>query len=152
MSENDLKIRQGVPSDAETIARFNAAMALETEDVTLEPETVARGVARALADERLAKYFVAEKSGRVVGQLMITREWSDWRDGEIWWIQSVYVSPEARGAGVFSKLYESVRETARKHNAVGLRLYVEKENGGAQKTYLRVGMHMGKYVVMEEMF
>src|SRR5688500_8490334 len=125
---------------------------METEAMTLDPATIRRGVARALADERLAKYFVAERGGRIVGQLMITREWSDWRDGDIWWIQSVYVLPKARGAGVFAKLYAHARETATKAGAVGLRLYVDKENERAQKSYLRAGMHVGRYLVMEEMF
>jgi ribosomal protein S18 acetylase RimI-like enzyme len=148
----DLSIREGVIGDAEIIAKFNSALARETEAMTLDAETLARGVRRALADERLAKYFVAEREGKIVGQLMITREWSDWRDGEIWWIQSVYVSSEARGAGVFAKLYAHAKVVAQRGGAVGLRLYVEKENERAQKSYLRAGMHVGRYLVMEEMF
>jgi ribosomal protein S18 acetylase RimI-like enzyme len=149
-------IRPGEVRDACTIADFNAAMAAETEHLTLDRATLLAGVHAALADANKARYFVADASAgcshRVVGQLMLTREWSDWRNGDIWWIQSVYVAPEFRGRGVFKALYRHVEQLARAEGAVGLRLYVEQENGAAQKTYASLGMAMTHYLVMEEMF
>jgi len=145
-------IRPGEARDADTIADFNAAMAAETEHLTLDRPTLLAGVRAALADANKARYFVADAGGRVVGQLMLTREWSDWRNGDIWWIQSVYVRPDFRGRGVFKALYRHVQQLARGEGAVGLRLYVEKENAAAQKTYESLGMTPTHYLVMEEMF
>lgn len=147
-----LHVRAGRADDAEIITDFNARMALETEGLTLDPDTLSRGVRAALADPKKARYFIAETAGRVVGQLMITLEWSDWRNGDIWWIQSVFVVPSARGRGAFKALYRHVAQEARVAGAVGLRLYVEKENSAAQQTYARLGMAMTHYLVMEEMF
>jgi GNAT superfamily N-acetyltransferase len=144
-------IRVGRPADAEAIADANVRMALETEDLHLDPETILAGVKAALDDHSRATYFVADAGGRIAGQLMITHEWSDWRNGDIWWIQSVYVYPEFRRQGVFRALYDRVRDLARKE-AVGFRLYVENSNSGAQGTYASLGMHMTGYSVMEEMF
>ena len=101
----DINIRESRPQDLEVIVRFNSAMAIETEGKILEPETVTRGVKRALEDPERSRYFLAEVDGRVVGQIMFTLEWSDWRDAWFWWIQSVFVDPEYRGCGVFSRLY-----------------------------------------------
>jgi ribosomal protein S18 acetylase RimI-like enzyme len=152
MTQADFHIRPGAPRDAETIADFNAAMAQETEHLTLDRPTLLAGVRAALADVSKARYFVADAGGRVVGQLMLTREWSDWRNGDIWWIQSVYVARDFRGRGVFKALYRHVQQLARVAGAAGLRLYVEKENGAAQKTYESLGMSLTHYLVMEELF
>lgn len=136
--------------DLDFIARGNAAMALETEHRQLDPATVRRGVQAAFDDAARGRYFVAELDGGVVGQLMITFEWSDWRNGVFWWIQSVYVLPDARRRGVFRALYSHVERLARATPGVcGLRLYVESDNTRAQRTYLGCGMVDAGYVVME---
>ena len=126
-------------------------MALETERITLDGEVVLKGVRSVLNDASRGHYFVAELDGGIVGQLMLTREWSDWRNGDIWWIQSVYVDPSFRGRGVFSQMYRHVRQAAREHDVRGLRLYVEKHNESAKRVYERLGMTTTYYDVMEEM-
>ena len=144
-------IRAATPADIETIASFNEAMATETEGKTLDPATIRAGVRGLFARPDLGFYIVAEDGGRIVGQLMITYEWSDWRDGVFWWIQSVYVRPEVRGKGVYRALHEHVRAMAKDAGGVcGFRLYVEKENAAAQETYRRLGMHETPYVLFEE--
>ena len=149
---SEVKVRAAVVSDAGVMADFNIKMALETEHLKLDPPTVLAGVRAGLADAAKARYFVAEVDGRVVGQLMLTHEWSDWRNGDIWWIESVYVHPDHRGRGVFGSLYRHVAELAKNEGVVGLRLYVEKENATAKKTYEKLGMEMTCYDVMEQMF
>ena len=146
-----ITIRAARLGDAPTLVDFNAAMALETEHLTLDRDILSRGVRAGLADLAKARYFVAETDGRIVGQLMLTLEWSDWRDGEIWWIQSVYVHADFRRRGVFKGLYKYVEQLARTSGAVGLRLYVEKHNLAAQSTYARLGMRMSEYLVMEDL-
>ena len=145
-------IRDATPADAAVLADFNRRLALETESLDLDPATVERGVAAALADPAKGQYFVAELGGRVAGCLMVTREWSDWRDGEFWWIQSVYVAAEHRGRGVFRSLYAHVARLAEAAGAVGLRLYVERENAAALATYARLGMTRTHYRMMEVTF
>lgn len=149
---SEIRVRRAGNDDAEVIAGFNSAMALETEDHVLRAETIAAGVRTALADERRALYFVAETGGRVVGQSMVTFEWSDWRDGDVWWLQSVYVHPDFRGRGVFRALHSEVERTARAAGAVGLRLYVWNANARAQATYAKLGWDDANYKVMERMF
>ncbi len=145
-----LTIRPARPSDAEVIADFNSAMALETESKRLDPATVRAGVAAMIADPAKGLYFVAEIDGQIVGQLGITREWSDWRNGDFWWIQSVYVAAKARRQGVFRALYQHVVQAALTHgNVIGIRLYVEHDNLTAQATYKKLGMTMTSYHVME---
>ena len=148
--DGPMHIRPARPDDAETIADYNAKMATETEGLQLPPATVRAGVASALQEPHKARYFVAEIDGRVVGQLMITREWSDWRNGDIWWIQSVYVDADHRRCGVFRALYQHARTEARAAGAVALRLYVEQDNRAAQQTYTQLGMSLTHYLVMEE--
>jgi len=145
-------IRRARPGDGPTVAAFNIALAKETEEVTLDPAVIGPGVAAVLADESKGLYFVAEIDGRVVGQTMVTFEWSDWRDGFLWWIQSVYVEAAARESGVFKALHARVKEEARRAGAVGIRLYVFDGNTRAQKVYARLGMKDGHYRVLEEMF
>lgn len=148
----DVTLRLAVPQDAQVIADYNVAMAWETEQIRLDPPTVLAGVRAALADAGKASYFVAEVAGRVGAQLMITHEWSDWRNGDIWWIQSVYVHPDFRRRGLFRLLYQHATTLAKEQGAAGIRLYVEKENESAQRTYASLGMEATHYLVMEEMF
>jgi ribosomal protein S18 acetylase RimI-like enzyme len=148
-----ITIRDAVASDCTTIAAFNSRIAVETEDHELDPGTINRGVAALLGDRSKGRYWLAEDSGKVVGQIMITMEWSDWRDGMLWWIQSVYVHADYRRRGVFSSLYQHVERLARADpEVVGIRLYVEKENLRAQQTYDRLGMSMTDYQVMQVLF
>ena len=143
-------IREARADDAAVIARFNIAMALETEARHLDEPTVQRGVAGGLARPDLCRYHLAELDGAVVGQLMITYEWSDWRNGVFWWIQSVYVDPAYRGRGVFKQLYRHVESMARAAGGVcGLRLYVEHENAAAQRCYQQLGLKATGYRIYE---
>ena len=147
------EIRPATQSDWETIAGFNRKLAEETEPHTLDRETVEAGVKAVLADERKGRYFVAVMEGRIVGQLMHTWEWSDWRNGEVWWLQSVYVEAEFRRQGIFSALYSHLEQLAGADpTVVGLRLYVENDYGQAQSTYLKRGFQSAGYQVMERMF
>jgi ribosomal protein S18 acetylase RimI-like enzyme len=145
------KIRDARPADRECLARGNEAMALETERKRLDPQIIRQGVATALGDRAHGRYFVAEdEAGNVVGQLMVTYEWSDWRNGQFWWIQSVYVLPAARNQGVFRALYDHVEALTRATpGVIGLRLYVESDNVAAQRTYRRCGMDDSGYRVFE---
>jgi ribosomal protein S18 acetylase RimI-like enzyme len=145
-----LAIRRATPADAPVVVEFNRRLAEETEGVVLDLALLRAGVASALADPAKTLYFVAEDEGVVVGQLALTYEWSDWRNGWIWWIQSVYVCAEARRRGVFRALYEHVHDLARRDpGVIGLRLYVEHENHAAQETYRRLGMERTRYLVLE---
>lgn len=135
------------------IVDFNRALARESEDRELDPAKIGPGVVAVLADGTRGRYFVASFGEEIVGQLMHTWEWSDWRNGEIWWVQSVYVHPEHRGRGVFRMLWNHVRGLAREQaNVVGLRLYVEHRNGTAQDAYRKLGLRDAGYIVMEELF
>lgn len=144
-------IRPALLSDAEFIAHANERMALETEHKVLPPATIRSGVRRVLADPQLGRYFVAEHDGQPIGCLMITYEWSDWRDGMFWWVQSVYVEPAHRGQGVYRALYTHVKQIAHAEGGCcGFRLYVEKDNARAQQTYARLGMSPTEYLMFEE--
>lgn len=145
----NFQIRPARPEDAPFIVDANCRMALETEDLMLDRPTVELGVAAVLHDPTRGLYFLAEQDGRPVGQLMITFEWSDWRNGNLWWLQSVYVVPEFRRRGVFTALYRHLRALAEQSGAAGVRLYVEENNTIAQQTYRRLGMDMSHYRVME---
>jgi ribosomal protein S18 acetylase RimI-like enzyme len=157
MTTHVFRIRAAHASDAPMIADWNAAMALETEDKRLDPATVRAGVAAGIADPAKSRYFVAmqdasvagaETLGVPVGTLMLTTEWSDWRNGHWWWIQSVYVPPEHRRKGVFAALYRHVESLARQSpDVVGLRLCVERDNANAQRTYEALGMQDEGYRV-----
>ena len=145
----DILIRNAEATDWATIAEFNRALATETENKVLEWDTVATGVRKVLADPARGRYFIAETGGRIVGMTMITFEWSDWRDGWIWWIQSVYVHPDARGRKVFSGLYRHIESLARSEKVRAMRLYVLNDNQRARATYLKLGMHESGYTVLE---
>jgi ribosomal protein S18 acetylase RimI-like enzyme len=145
-----LTIRQARPPDAPVIVDFNRRLAEESEGKTLDAEILKPGVAAVLADSRKGLYFLAEADGRIVGQVGLTFEWSDWRNGWFWWIQSVYVRKEARRQGVFRALYRHIKEMARRDpEVIGLRLYVEHANESAQRTYLQLGMARTGYFVLE---
>jgi GNAT superfamily N-acetyltransferase len=136
--------------DLDALVEFNAAMALETESLVLDRSCLRAGVAALLADPSRGRYRVAEADGEVIGALMLTREWSDWRCGDWWWIQSVFVRPDWRRRGVFAALYRSVEAEARADPRVcGLRLYVERENVSAQNTYAALGMAETHYRMYE---
>jgi ribosomal protein S18 acetylase RimI-like enzyme len=145
-------IRRATLDDAETLARFNEAMAEETEDKALDPDTVRAGVRSVFEEPGQAFYLVAEHDGMTVGSLMITTEWSDWRNADFWWIQSVYVRPEERRTGIYTALHRDVRRRARAAEGVcGLRLYVERDNAAAQAAYEELGMEAPPYRMYEEM-
>jgi ribosomal protein S18 acetylase RimI-like enzyme len=147
-----LLVRLAMPADAQVLSEFNAAMALETEQKELLRDVIGAGVRALLGNPAAGFYVVAEKDDRVAGSLMITKEWSDWRNGAFWWIQSVYVRPECRRQGVYKRLYRHVQELAASDPAVcGFRLYVERENARAQATYNALGMKKTGYLVFEEL-
>lgn len=148
MKAPDLLIRPAQRRDAATIAQFNVLMARETESIELDPQTVERGVNALFDDTSRGSYFVATLDDRVVGCLMITHEWSDWRDGDMWWIQSVYVDAEHRGAGAFKALFRHVQVLARQAGVRAIRLYVEKHNSRAKQVYAKLGMSLTDYDVM----
>jgi len=146
-------VRQATLDDLDTMVEFNAAMALETEDKGLNLEALREGVGSLLEDDSLGFYLLAESGGTVVGQLMVTTEWSDWRNANFWWLQSLYVLPEYRRQGVFRLLYERVCELANDAgNVCGLRLYVERSNHRAQQAYVNLGMVLSHYDMYEVEF
>ncbi len=153
MKHTPIQIREGRPEDAPVIAEYNRRMALETENKELDVKTVEKGVKQGLLQPDKCRYFVAETQGSVVGQAMVTYEWSDWRNGDLWWIQSVYVHPDHRRQGVFKRLYQHIETLARKNTSVrGLRLYVEEENTAGQAVYKNLGMSHAGYHVYEREF
>jgi GNAT superfamily N-acetyltransferase len=150
-------IRDAIGADRPAIVEFNRQLAIETEGKVLDPSILDRGVARALADPDRLRYWVAELQlpggNRLVGQTAITREWSDWRNGWLWWLQSVYIHADFRGQGIFKALYRHIYEQAlAESNVIGLRLYVENGNLHAQQTYQALGMKPGGYSVLEELW
>jgi len=151
-ARNQIHIRHAEPADVLSIVEFNQRMAEETEGKRLSTEILTAGVNAVFADSQRGFYVVAENEMKeVVGCLMITFEWSDWRDGWFWWIQSVYVRQDSRGQGVYPKLYDWVKVAAGERGVKGIRLYVEKENALAQRVYEKVGMTETVYKMYEEM-
>jgi GNAT superfamily N-acetyltransferase len=147
------RVRAASTDDLQSLVQFNMAMAAETEQRRLHEPTITAGVSRVLSDADLGFYLVACVSEIVAGGLLVTREWSDWRNGTFWWIQSVYVLPEYREQGIFKALYSDVRKRAENTADVcGLRLYVENQNRGAQSVYQSMGMSPTPYQVFEEEF
>lgn len=148
-----MEIRIADIKDANNLVEFNQAMALETEGKRLETAVLQSGVEAVFNDEKKGFYVVAEdEKGKIVGGLMITFEWSDWRDKWFWWIQSVYILPEARGQKLYKRMYDFVKAKARNNgNVCGFRLYVEKENTNAQNVYEKCGMESSHYLMYEEM-
>ena len=146
-----MNIRVASSTDAEELIEFNQAMALETEGKHLDPDILGRGVAAVFTDDQKGFYVVAEEGGQIIGALMVTYEWSDWRNGWFWWIQSVYIRPEARGRKIYSQLYGFVKDrAAQAGNVCGFRLYVENDNSHAQRVYENVGMEASHYLMYEE--
>ncbi|MEK6373978.1 MAG: GNAT family N-acetyltransferase [Acidobacteriota bacterium] len=148
----EIRTREADVTDAGDIAAFQGAMARETEEVELDAAVVDRGVRAVFEDPARGRYFVAEGEGKVIASLLITYEWSDWRDGNVWWIQSVYVRPEFRRRGVYARMYEQVKGIALVDpNVRGIRLYVDRRNAPAQDVYRRCGMDGEHYLVFEWM-
>jgi len=146
----NMGVRLATHSDSSVLVEFNAAMAMETEQLELDRERLRKGIEALLSDTSKGLYYVIETDGTIVGQLMITYEWSDWRNGNFWWIQSVFVRPEFRKQGYFGALFRYIEAVARSRGDVcGLRLYVEKENNCAKKTYESLGMRHSHYELME---
>lgn len=148
----DLEIRSALPADAPAIAEFQLRMARETEDLELDRDTVNRGVEAVFADPAKGAYWIAERASRIVGCLLTTYEWSDWRNGTVLWIQSLYVPPEERGRGVYRALYEHLRREVEMNPGLkGIRLYVDRRNAVAQRVYERLGMTREHYDLFEWM-
>ncbi len=148
----DVMIRFAREDDQPILVQFNRAMARETESKELVTDIVSAGVDALLKNPELGFYVLAELKSRVVGSLMVTTEWSDWRNGSFWWIQSVYVLPEVRRQGIYRRLYEFVKvESEKNENVCGYRLYVEKDNLAAQRTYTSLGMAETNYKLYEEL-
>jgi GNAT superfamily N-acetyltransferase len=148
-----LVVRAARLSDRDFIVDGNVQMAIETEGRAPDPALVTAGVEAALLDPSKGRFYVAELDGRPAGQLLVQREWSDWRNGWFWWIASVHVVADLRGRGLYRALYQHVRHLAEADPSVcGLRLYVEDHNEGARAVYSRLGMRDGHYRVYEEDF
>jgi len=148
----DVRFRDAVRADAPAIVEFQIAMARETEDVALDRAILTRGVDAVFDDPSHGRYYVAESGGEVIGSLLITYEWSDWRNGMVWWIQSVYVLPAFRGRGVYAGLYAHIKTIVEPDPSIrGIRLYVDNRNAAAQQVYARLGMEGEHYRVFEWM-
>ena len=148
-----ITIRPAQPDDWPTIAEFNRRLAEETEGTTLRRELIEPGVRRLLDDPHKGRYFLACDGDRIIGQVMHTREWSDWRNGDIWWLQSVYIHADYRRQGIFRRLFETLlAEAEADPDVVGIRLYVENENTEAHATYERMNFQRGGYFVMQRLF
>ena len=153
MNNPSIQIREGRLEDATIIADYNRRMALETEGKELDAKTVGKGVEQGLHQPEKCRFFVAETQGTVIGQAMVTYEWSDWDNGDLWWIQSVYVHANHRRQGVFTKLYQHIENLAREENEVrSLRLYVKENNAVGQAVYKKLGMSYTGYHVYEREF
>jgi ribosomal protein S18 acetylase RimI-like enzyme len=147
-----LTVRRADDDDLDRIVLFNQALARETEGRALDRGVLTEGVEALLEDPAKGTYWMAETEDGVVGQLMVTREWSDWRNAPVWWLQSVYVSRKHRREGVYRALHAEVRRRAREAGAAGLRLYVDRDNRPARETYEQLGMRRSHYRMYEEMW
>jgi len=148
-----VSIRPATLEDRDRIALFNMALARETEGRDLDRKTVRAGIEAQVKDPARGRYFLAEsEDGEVIGQIAVTTEWSDWRNGEVWWVQNVYISRAHRREGVYRALHAYVRELALRQKAVGLRLYVDRDNEAAQRTYASLAMLPSHYRIYEEMW
>jgi ribosomal protein S18 acetylase RimI-like enzyme len=144
-----ITVREGTMDDSAALTRFNIELALESEDLHLDPDTVSKGVRALLEDPNKGRYFVAQRDGEVIGQLATTFEWSDWRNGMFIWIQSVFIDAAHRKSGAFRALYRHVEELSQAPGMCGVRLYVHEHNEGAIATYKRLGMVSPGYSVLE---
>ncbi|MFO1351137.1 MAG: GNAT family N-acetyltransferase [Gammaproteobacteria bacterium] len=148
----EFTVRRATIADSTTLVAFNQAMAQETENRELATEIIAAGVTGLLQAPQYGFYLVAHTPAQVIGSLLVTYEWSDWRNGPIWWLQSVYVVPEWRGRGVYRELYLAVKNLAHEQgNVRGFRLYVDADNRTAQLAYTRLGMRQSHYLLYEDM-
>jgi len=148
-----MRIRDATLADLDFIAAANTALAAESEGQALDPALLLPGIRAVLDDPALGRYYLAEVDGQVTGQLMTTYEWSDWRNGVFLWIQSVYVLPAHRGAGVFRALFQHLAGLAREDPRIcGIRLYVDRDNEAAQEVYARLGLHRSNYGIMETVY
>ena len=149
--QTNVQLRKGQQSDLPALVRFNQAMALETENLSLDEVLLTKGVNALLSEPEKGFYLVAEADGEIVGSLMVTFVWSDWRALNYYWIQSVYIRPENRRQGIYGKLYQQVKTIAAENGgAASFRLYVEQENTKAQQTYQALGMEQSYYLMYEE--
>ena len=145
-------IRQALSQDAAELAEFNINMAHQTEGIKLKPEVIAAGVKTLIKNPQMGFYLLVELDNGIQASLMVTTEWSDWRNAMFWWIQGVYVRPAYRRQGLYRELYERVKELAEQDPSVcGFRLYVERENTVAQKAYQSLGMRETEYKLFEEL-
>tara|TARA_B100001245_G_scaffold80658_1_gene57777 strand:+ start:1692 stop:2147 length:456 start_codon:yes stop_codon:yes gene_type:complete len=150
---DQISIREGSISDTPTIAKFQTQMALETESKILKESTIRQGVESVLKCPNKGFYIIAETDSQIIGSLLVTFEWSDWRNGWFFWIQSVFVDAKYRRQGVYRVMHsEVIRRTKASGNCCGIRLYVEKDNRNAQKVYKTLGMHETDYYIYEEEF
>jgi len=144
-----ITIRRAILTDTETIIDFQQKMAWETEQIRLPDETITKGVNGVFNNPSRGKYFVAESDGIIIASLLITCEWSDWRNSDVWWFQSVYVLPPFRRKGIFREMYRFIKSEAERNGIAGLRLYVESNNEIARKTYEKLGMSSEHYRMYE---
>lgn len=143
-------IRNAFIHEYETISRFQELMAMETEGLKLNPQTVRKGVCSVFSDPAKGKYFVAADGDAIAGSLLTTYEWSDWRNMTVIWIQSVYVSPEYRGKGLFKQMFGHIKDIVKESgDYAGIRLYVDKENHVAREVYRKTGMNPDHYELFE---
>ena len=145
-----INISVGTAADIDSIAQFQVDMAQESEGTTLDKERVLKGVAAAMEDPYKGTYIVAKSADKAIGSLMLTREWSDWTNRWYWWIQSVYVTPDFRGKGIYKAMYDKVKEMAKEAGVTQIRLYVDKTNYRAQQVYQKLGMSETHYLMYEE--
>lgn len=152
MTENlPLEIRLATLADLPALIEGNQGVAFETEQLVLTETTLGPGIQAILEDRHKGMYWVASPlNGPVVGQTLITYEWSDWRNAPIWWLQSVYVWPHARGQGVFKALLAHIETEAKKAGARDIRLYADTTNQAAHRTYQQLGFSTGHYQVFEK--
>jgi len=148
---SNIVVRNAREQDIPALTDFNIAMARETENKILSPDKVRAGMRAVIRHPDHGFYLVAEMEGQIAGSLLVTREWSDWRDGVFWWIQSVYVPPEFRKRGIYRALYDAVKALAESSPEVcGFRLYVERNNRAARSVYSKLGMGETEYRIYEE--
>ena len=145
-----INLRMATVRDIDNITLFNTEMAFETESIYLDQADLRLGIAAVLSDSNLGFYLISELEGVVIGQILITKEWSDWRNGWFWWIQSVFVEPNRRRMGVYSAMYKKIVDMAGSEgNVCGLRLYVDRDNLSAKQVYSHLGMSQSHYDLYE---
>lgn len=145
-----INLRMATVRDIDNITLFNTEMAFETESINLDQADLRLGIAAVLSDSNLGFYLISELEGVMIGQILITKEWSDWRNGWFWWIQSVFVEPNHRRKGVYSAMYKKIVDMAdREGNVCGLRLYVDRDNLSAKQVYSHLGMSQSHYDLYE---